>query len=270
MKNHHHRRRRRHRVHTKLFLSLSERHFIPKCSLSLCPPQTLSLIYTYLLPIFVSVILVSVSYLHWILLCLIHTTYFSTYTFTFIPSLSHPPTYYPFHLYSNIFVFLSVVLSIYPFIYQSSYPSVYLFIFQSIYTLIYLYCYLIFLQIHAYTWIVNVWSSLIDLSLSLSLSLSQSFIFCLFIVSSAFFFPWKKLFSSAQKIKFLHQIEFRNWNTSKEYLIKNVFGKDKVWFSFRRCRFPYPRVVKIILLWRTFLTTDRISNYNCLTNSTYL
>ena len=100
--------------------------------------------------------------------------------------------------------------------------------------------------------------------------LDCSFIFCLFIVSSAFFFPWKKLFSSAQKIKFLHQIEFRNWNTSKEYLIKNVFGKDKVWFSFRRCRFPYPRVVKIILLWRTFLTTDRISNYNCLTNSTYL
>ena len=111
---------------------------------------------------------------------------------------------------------------------------------------------------------------LFNRSLSLSLSLSQSFIFCLFIVSSAFFFPWKKLFSSAQKIKFLHQIEFRNWNTSKEYLIKNVFGKDKVWFSFRRCRFPYPRVVKIILLWRTFLTTDRISNYNCLTNSTYL
>ena len=224
MKNHHHRRRRRHRVHTKLFLSLSERHFIPKCSLSLCPPQTLSLIYTYLLPIFVSVILVSVSYLHWILLCLIHTTYFSTYTFTFIPSLSHPPTYYPFHLYSNIFVFLSVVLSIYPFIYQSSYPSVYLFIFQSIYTLIYLYCYLIFLQIHAYTWIVNVWSSLIDLSLSLS----HSFFACLSSPRLSFFLG-KNCFLRLKKsnfcIKLSSEIEIRQKNIwLKMFLEKIKFG----------------------------------------------
>ena len=206
MKNHHHRRRRRHRVHTKLFLSLSERHFIPKCSLSLCPPQTLSLVYTYLLPIFVSVILVSVSYLHWILLCLIHTTYFSTYTFTFIPSLSHPPTYYPFHLYCNIFVFLSIVLSIYPVfihfpIYLHSYLSVLLSNFSS----------------NTCLHIDRQCMVLFNRSLSLSLSLS-----------AIHFLPVYRLLGflfSLEKIVFFgskNQISASNWVPKLKY-VKRIF-----------------------------------------------